>query len=52
LIEAVAALPVLERRALARTLSRLAAELGVGDEPAPLFFEDEAPRARRSKRRG
>ena len=49
LIDAVSALPGQERRALARSLERLAAGLGKDDAPAPLFFEDdtaEAPAAR------
>jgi hypothetical protein len=52
LIEAVAALPGLERRSLARSLGRLAADLGVADEPASLFFEDEPAHARPGSRRG
>lgn len=42
LVEAVAALPGLERRALARSLGHLVASLGTEEAPAPLFFEDAA----------
>ena len=55
LIEALGALPGMERRNLAHALSRLAEAMGAGEQPAALFFEDEdkpapkkSPRARRT----
>ena len=45
LIDAVAALPGQERRALARSLGHLATVLGREPAPAPLFFEGEAAKA-------
>jgi DNA-binding MarR family transcriptional regulator len=53
LIEAVAALPGLERRALARALGQLATAMGADQEPPQLFFEDEsaAPRKRAPRRK-
>lgn len=41
LIDALSALPSAERRALARTLARVVAAMGLGAEPPRLFFEDD-----------
>jgi DNA-binding MarR family transcriptional regulator len=51
LMDAIRALPVADRNALARTLSLLTEQMGIADEPATMLFEDESPHRGAKKRR-
>ncbi len=46
LIEALAALPVAERKRLAGLLARVVDNMGVTDDPATMLFEDDRARAK------
>jgi DNA-binding MarR family transcriptional regulator len=49
LIEGLQRLTGPDRRALARLLERLVRGMGLEDQPAAMFFEESAPRARRKR---
>jgi len=52
LIEALERLPAATRKQLAKGLGRLVEEAGIGDEEAPMAFEDAPPARRAASSRG